>query len=100
MSLTLVGVTLSIAMSATTPAIQDNNLAAQSKPLNCPIIVQQYGDNDPHGADPHGANPHDEIHDSGLKANAMDNDRAAPQDVYGGKLGANSQHPLDNVPPR
>jgi hypothetical protein len=100
MSLTLVGVTLSIAMSATTPAIQDSNFTTQSKRLDCPIIVQQYGDNDPHGADPHGPNPQDENHDSGLKANAMDNDRVATQDVYGGKLGANSQHPLDNVPPR
>jgi hypothetical protein len=97
--LTLIGVTLSMALSATTPAVQDGNLTAQSQPIG-PIIVQQYGDNDPHGSDPHGASPHDEVHDQGLKANAMDNDRAAPQDVYGGKLGANSQHPLDNVPPR
>jgi hypothetical protein len=100
MSLTLVGITLSIALSSTTPAVRDGNITAKSQPQNCPVIVQQYGDNDPHGADPHGADPHDENHDGGLKANAMDNDRVAPTDVYGGKLGANSQHPLDNVPPR
>ena len=100
MSFTLVGVTLSIALSATTPAIRNGSITANSQPINVPIIVQQYGDNDPHGGDPHGRDPHDENHDLGLKANAMDNDRAAPSDVYGGKLGANSQHPLDNVPPR
>ena len=100
MSLTLVGVTISIATSVTTPAIQNTSVLAKSQPLNCPIIVQQYGDKDPHGADPHGSDPHDENHDMGLKANAMENDRAAPSDVYGGRLGANSQHPLDNIPPR
>ena len=100
MSLTLVSITLSVALSATAPAIRDGNITAKSQPQNGPIIVQQYGDNDPHGADPHGPDPHDENHDSGLKANSIDNDRAAPSDVYGGRLGANTQHPLDNTPPQ
>jgi hypothetical protein len=100
MSSTLLSITLSLALSATSPAARDAVVEAKTQPTNGPIIVQQYGDSDPHGSDPHGGDPHDENHDLGLKANAMDNDRAAPSDVYGGNLGANSQHPLDNIPPR
>ena len=105
MSTLLLSLSVSIAFTLPGAKLPDSaNLAdtdgtANQRIRGDQIICQRYGDSDPHGSDPHGRDPHDEVHDSGLPANAAEDRRVATDNVYGGTTaGKNSQHPLDNFP--
>lgn len=71
----------------------------QAEPvLTGPVICQQYGGADPHGLDPHGPDPHDEVNDPDLPANAREEERKAPDNVYDDVY--NEQTPDTSLPPR